>query len=82
MTKIPDISYHEITPNAQIINRGRLRRIARVKEESVLIVFDLIWIVSLSDRNFATHLDPPRGTSQYANHWRGGEDFLPSVGFF
>ena len=39
--------------------RGGSRRVAKILQENTLIVFDFIWIVLLSDRNFATLLDPP-----------------------
>ena len=41
------------------IRRSRSRRIAKFLRESVLIAFDFIWRVLLSDKNFATLLDPP-----------------------
>ena len=39
--------------------RGGSRRVAKFLQESILIAFDFIWKVLLSDRNFATLLDPP-----------------------
>ena len=35
------------------------RRVAKFLQERILIAIDLIWKVWLSDRNFATLLDPP-----------------------
>ena len=34
-------------------------RVAKFLQESILISFDFIWKVLLSDKNFATLLDPP-----------------------
>ena len=39
--------------------RGGSRRVAKFLRESILIAFDFIWKVVLSDRSFATLLDPP-----------------------
>ena len=39
--------------------RGGSRRVAKFLQESILIVFDFIWKVLLSDRNFANPLNPP-----------------------
>ena len=38
---------------------GGSKRVAKFLQESFLIVFDLIWKVLLSDRNFVTLHDPP-----------------------
>ena len=40
-------------------DRGRSRGVAKFLQESLLIAFDFIWEILLSDRNFATLLDPP-----------------------
>ena len=45
--------------NEEKYNRGGSRRVGKVLQESVLIAFDFIWIVLLSDKNFAILLDPP-----------------------
>ena len=39
--------------------RGGSRRVAKFLQESILIVFDFIWKILLSSRNFATLLDLP-----------------------
>ena len=39
--------------------RGGSRRVANFLQESILIAFDFIWKVMLSDTNFATLPDPP-----------------------
>ena len=39
-------------------NKGGSRRVVTFLRESILIDFDFIWKVLLSDRNFATLLDP------------------------
>ena len=38
---------------------ANLERVAKFLRESILIAFDLVWKALLSDRNFATLLDPP-----------------------
>ena len=42
-----------------IVSEMNLRRIATFLQESILIAFDLILRVLLSNRNIATLLDPP-----------------------
>ena len=37
---------------------GGCKRVAKLLQESILIAFEFIWKVLLSDRNFATPLDP------------------------
>ena len=44
--------------------RGGSRKVAKFSQENILIAFDFIWKVLLSDRNFTTLLDPPLDTSQ------------------
>ena len=44
--------------------RGGSKRVARFLQESTLIALDFIWKVLLSDRNFATLLDPPPNFSR------------------
>ena len=39
--------------------RDGSRRVAKLLQESILIAFNFIWKVLLSERNFATPLDPP-----------------------
>ena len=39
--------------------KGGSRVVPKFLQESILIAFDLIWKVLLSDKNFATPLDPP-----------------------
>ena len=46
-------------------SRGGSRWVAKLLQESILIVFDFIRKASLSDKNFATLLDPPmKSTAQ------------------
>ena len=42
-----------------IWNRGGSSRVAKSLQESILITFDFIWKVMLSDRYFSALLDPP-----------------------
>ena len=48
-----------LTHYADIFHGGESRRVAKFLQESILITFDFMWKVLLSDRDFATLLDLP-----------------------
>ena len=57
-------------------SRGGSRRVAKFLQESILITFDLIWKVLLSDRNFA---NPSRSASVIQSNLINNESKLGVV---